>query len=65
MNQQGLVMCPMCGYLWHPTADDQYRFVLFGNTIVTCPKCYKHVGAVTPIAKIKEELSGGFHASKV
>ena len=65
MNQQVLVMCPTCGYLWRLAADDQFRFVLFAKTSVTCPKCYKHVSAVTPITKIKEEHSRGFHATKV
>jgi len=65
MNRQGLVMCPKCGYLWHLIAGDQFRFVLFGKTIVTCPKCHKHVSAVSPVAKIKEERSRGFHATKV
>jgi len=65
MNHQCLVMCPVCGYLWHLNADDQYRCVLFVETIVTCPKCYKHVSAVSPIAEIKRERSGGIHATKV
>jgi endogenous inhibitor of DNA gyrase (YacG/DUF329 family) len=50
MNQQDLVMCPKCGYLWHLAADDQFRFVLFGKTNMTCPKCYKHVDAVSQTA---------------
>ena len=65
MNRQDLVMCPKCGYLWHLTADDQFRFVLFGKTNMTCPKCYKHVSAVSPIVKIKEEHDRRFHATKV
>lgn len=65
MNRQDLAMCPTCGYLWHLNADDQYRFVLFGETIVTCPKCYKHVSAVTPIDKSRQEHSIGIHATKV
>ena len=64
MNWQGLVMCPTCGYLWHLATDDQFRFVLFAKTNVTCPKCYKHVSAVTPVVKIKEEHSTGIRATK-
>lgn len=65
MKQLGLVMCPKCGYLWNLNADDQYIFVLFEDTIVTCPKCYRRVGAVIPIVKINQQYSGGFHATKV
>ena len=65
MNRQGLVMCPTCGYLWHLATDDQFLFVLFAKINVTCPRCYKHVSAVAPVAKIKEERSRGFHATKV
>jgi len=65
MKQLGLVMCPKCGYLWHLNADDQYIFVLFEDTIVICPKCYKNVGAVTPTVKNKQKYSGGFRATKV
>ena len=65
MNQQCLVMCPKCGYLWHLAADARYRFVLSGGKMVTCPKCYKDVSAMSPKAKIKQEHSRGFHATKV
>jgi len=65
IKQVGLVMCPKCGYLWHLNADDQYIFVLFGETIVTCPKCCKNVGAMTPIAKNTQPYSGVFKATKV